>query len=90
MMLKGLLLKESLKDDCILNLVRITSSEVWDIQAAAEDQPASWNAIRFETDDDLAGAFAEKLSPNHQSGQNRIKYLYESSKEIKNAISTVR
>jgi len=61
-MLKGLLLKESLKDERILSRVRITASETWNVQNAAENQPAVWTALSFETEDDQAVAFCAELS----------------------------
>jgi hypothetical protein len=61
-MFKGLLLKESLQDDRILDLVRITGTETWEVQNAAAYQPSTWTAISFETDDDQADTFAEQLS----------------------------
>jgi hypothetical protein len=60
--LKGLLLKESLKDDSILKLVRITHTETWNVENAADHQPAIWTALYFEIEDEQADAFAEKLS----------------------------
>lgn len=45
----GLLLKESLKDESVLNLVNVTKTEVWkNIKNATKDQPKSWTAIYFE------------------------------------------
>ncbi len=46
---KGLLLKESLNDESVLNLINTTKTEIWDnIQNAAEGQPKKWTAIYFE------------------------------------------
>ena len=68
-MLKGLLLKESLKDERILNRVRVTATERWDIQNAAEFQPAVWTALSFEINEDQAASFCEELSRAlHASG----------------------
>ncbi len=44
----GLLLKESLKDMKVLNLVKITKEEKWDVDNAADFQPKVWNAVEFE------------------------------------------
>jgi hypothetical protein len=61
-MLKGLLLKESLTDPRILDMLYITQTETWDVENAAPGQEAVWTAISFEADDDQADALAESLS----------------------------
>ena len=46
---KGLLLKESLNDETVLNLINTTKTEIWDnIQNASKGQPKKWTAIYFE------------------------------------------
>lgn len=61
-MFTGLLLKESLKDSSVLNLLRITKTEVWDVQNAADWQPKRWTAISFDGESDRADEVAEALS----------------------------
>lgn len=58
----GLLLKESLKDEQVLGLVRIIQTEVWDVDGAEGGQPEIWTAITFEGDADQADRVAEALS----------------------------
>ncbi len=66
-MLTGLLLKESLQDESVLNLVHITKTESWNAANAAPNQPKTWTAISFEADEDLAdeiaAAFSRALQP---------------------------
>ena len=59
---KGLLLKESLKDESVLELVTVTRTEVWDVKNAAEFQPKQWTAISFEGDRDKMDGVAEQFS----------------------------
>jgi len=61
-MLKGLLLKESLEDMSVLELVHITKTESWEISNAAASQPTTWTALSFEAEESQADALAEKLS----------------------------
>lgn len=61
-MWKGLLLKESLTDLSVLADLRITRTEVWQIENAAENQPSTWTAMTFEADEAKADGLAEALS----------------------------
>ncbi|CAG0926414.1 hypothetical protein TFLX_00067 [Thermoflexales bacterium] len=61
-MLHGLLLLESLTQLEVLQRLRITRTETWNVAHAAEYQPKVWTAISFEVDDDQADALAEELS----------------------------
>lgn len=61
-MFKGLLLRESLKDTGVLDLVQATKIEVWDVENAVDWQPKRWTAISFEGDDDRADQVAEAVS----------------------------
>lgn len=61
-MLYGLLLKESLEDTSILELVRVTKTESWQVGNAAPYQPATWTALSFEAEENQADALADKLS----------------------------
>ena len=60
--MNGLLIKESLADTHILELVSITNEETWQASNTAVYQPALWTAISFAVADDQAEAIAEKLS----------------------------
>ncbi len=61
-MMQGLLLKESLADTNVLDLVRVTRTESWQVSNAAPYQPTVWTALSFETGDSQADAIAEALS----------------------------
>ena len=61
-MFTGLLLKESLADESVLDTLRVTKTEVWDVENAVDWQPKRWTAITFEGDDDQADAIAGRLS----------------------------
>lgn len=61
-MFKGLLLRESLKDESVLGLVRVTKTEVWDVENAVDWQPKRWTAISFEGGSDRADEVAETMS----------------------------
>ena len=61
-MFTGLLLKESLEDESVLETLRVTKTEVWDVENAVDWQPKRWTAITFEGDDDQADALAGRLS----------------------------
>ncbi len=58
----GLLLKESLRDLDILNLIEITKTEKRDIPDAADFQPKIWTAIFFRGKEDKVEEIAEKMS----------------------------
>ena len=60
-MLNGLLLQESLDDLRVLDLLRITKTETWQVGNAAEGQPPVWTALSFEAPVDQADAIAEAL-----------------------------
>ena len=60
-MLKGLLLRESLKDEGILDLLRVTKTEAWDVANAEGGQPERWTAISFEGESEQADAVAETM-----------------------------
>lgn len=64
MMMKftGLLLKESLKDASVLKLVKVTKTETWDVDKAADYQPKIWTAIYFEGKKSEADPVAKSLS----------------------------
>jgi hypothetical protein len=60
--MKGLLVKESLADTRVLDLLQVTKSESWQVSNAASYQPTVWTAISFETDASQSDAIADKLS----------------------------
>ena len=60
-MFKGLLLRESLKDEGILDLLRVIKTEVWDVQNAEGGQPERWTAISFEGESERADVVAEAM-----------------------------
>jgi hypothetical protein len=60
--MKGLLLKESLADTNVLNLIHITRIESWQVTNAAPYQPDVWTALSFEADENQSDAIADKLS----------------------------
>lgn len=61
-MFKGLLLRESLKDEGVLDLVWVTKTEVWDVENAEGGQPERWTAISFAGESDRADEVAEAMS----------------------------
>jgi hypothetical protein len=61
-MFTGLLLKESLSDLTLLDALRITKTETWQVSNAVAWQPATWTAVSFEADDDQADQLSEKMS----------------------------
>lgn len=61
-MFTGLLLQESLTDLSVLDLLRITGTETWQVRNAAPGQPSVWTALSFEADEGQAQAIAARLS----------------------------
>jgi hypothetical protein len=61
-MLKGLLLKESLNDTQVLEILTLTKTETWNVENPADYQPAVWTAVSFEADERQADVIAEQLS----------------------------
>lgn len=61
-MFRGLLLRESLKDEGILDLVKVTKTEVWGVEDAVDWQPKRWTAVSFEGESDRADGVAEMMS----------------------------
>lgn len=61
-MFRGLLLRESLEDESVLNLVHVIQTKVWDVQNAADWQPKQWTAISFEGESEQADEIAQALS----------------------------
>ena len=61
-MFNGLLLKESLDDIHVLDLLVITKTESWQVENATADQPDAWTAMSFQADESQAEAICTKLS----------------------------
>ncbi len=61
-MLKGLLLKESLDDESVLDLLHITRTQTWQVHNAAPHQPNIWTALSFEVEQAQAEAVVDALS----------------------------
>jgi hypothetical protein len=59
---RGLLLRESLKEESVLGLVQVTKTEVWDVENAVDWQPKRWTAISFEGESGQADEVAEAMS----------------------------
>lgn len=62
MMYHGLLLKEGLSNEAVLNDLVITKTEYWNVKNASADQPKQWAAISFEIDETKADTVALALS----------------------------
>ncbi|MFL7793603.1 MAG: hypothetical protein AB8I69_15785 [Anaerolineae bacterium] len=60
-MFKGLLLLESLRDEGVLDLVKVTKIEVWDVENAVDWQPKRWTAISLEGESERADEVAEAM-----------------------------
>lgn len=64
---RGLLLKEGLKDESVLEMLTITKTEKWDVKNAEGGQPKQWTAIYFEVDrkkiDETAVYLSKALKP---------------------------
>ena len=67
-MFTRLLLKESLKDESILEIIQITKTETWDVYNAADFQPKTWTEIYFEGDESQVAVISEKLSQSLKPG----------------------
>ena len=61
-MFTGLLLKESLENERILDVIQVMKTETWNVESIADFQPEIWTAIYFEGDESQVDVIAEKLS----------------------------
>jgi hypothetical protein len=61
-MFTGLLLKESLENERILDVIQVMKTETWNVESIADFQPEIWTAIYFEDDESQVDVIAEKLS----------------------------
>ncbi len=62
MKFKGILLKESLKDESVLEDLEVVKTETWNVENAADYQPDVWTAVYFKGEADEADETAERLS----------------------------
>jgi len=62
MKFRGLLLKESLKDNSVMKEIEITKTEIWNIDNAADYQPKIWTAVYFQGDEDKIDEMVVRLS----------------------------
>jgi hypothetical protein len=77
MLLSGLLIKESLQDESVLDLVRITQTETWRIANAAPNQPTTWTAIQFEAEAHLADELAAAFSHAMRAGSWYLNFSFD-------------
>lgn len=61
-MLSGLILKESLSDLSLLDVLQVTKTEIWQVSNAVSWQPSTWTAVSFEADEAQADQLAEQMS----------------------------
>lgn len=59
---RGVLIKESLNDESILNGLRVTNSTEFNQPQPSPDQPSHWTLIWFEGSERQADSLAETLS----------------------------
>lgn len=76
-MYKGTIIKESLKDENIINYLHIEGVEIWKAQHRAPWQPQWWTAIYITAYDEnfpekLAGALLEKWYADLTAGDEKI------------------
>lgn len=67
-MFAGILLKESLSDESVLNSLNIEKLEHWKVENASPDQPADWTALYYSGEDSQVSEIAEKLSASLKQG----------------------
>lgn len=68
-MYEGLIIRESLKNERILERLNIIKTEVWDVENATEDQPKQWNVSSFRVEDGNIDEITEYLSKSLQNGK---------------------
>ena len=61
-MFNGLLLKESLSDERVLNLIKIIKTEIWHPKNATDFQPKTWTAIYFQGEENKVDQLVDKFS----------------------------
>ncbi len=66
---KGVLLKESLADETVLDLLKITKIEKWDVSNATKNQPKVWHAMWYEGESSQADKIADVLSKALKQGE---------------------
>ena len=79
-MFKGLLLLESLKDEGVLDLVRVARTEVWHVENAVDWQPKQWTAVSFEGEsrqaDEVAEAMSRSIKPKWYANFSAEAHVY--------------
>ena len=68
-MYEGLIIKESLKNESILERLDIIKTEVWDVDNASEDQPKQWHVSYFQVEENKIDDIAEQISKSLQNGK---------------------
>jgi hypothetical protein len=68
-MFNGLLIKESLRDKTILDRLKTTKEETWDVKNTAEGQSPVWHVVWFEIPDEKIGEMARRLSTALEQGK---------------------
>ena len=76
-MLKGVIIKESLADEGVLDGLSVTGTKAVDIDNPAPDQPSVWNLIYFQVPEVGAGELAEKFSRSLKPGTWYIDFKSE-------------
>lgn len=76
-MLQGTILKESLSDELVLDLVDMVHVEMWRVENRADFQPMYWTAISFESEsplflDRLSKGLKEKWYVDLTDGEDKI------------------
>lgn len=59
---RGLIIKESLEDESVLDLVEVTKEEKWNVSKSGKFLPKKWTACYIQGDKSQIDFFAEKLS----------------------------
>ncbi len=89
----GMLLKESLNNEGVLDLVNVTKKETWNIDSADDWQPKVWTAIFFEGEakqvDEVAQKMSEAIKPRWylnisiEKDNEKIEYVIFNNKIFK-------
>ncbi len=61
-LMKGFVIKESLKDESLLNEIKIKKTETWKVEDVAKNVPKVWTALTFEALDKNSSKLAEHIS----------------------------
>lgn len=58
----GLIIEESLRDSSVLDLVKVTRKEKWEVSNPGKFLPKTWTACYIQGDKSQVDVFAEKVS----------------------------